>query len=188
VALDGTPLPFESGEVDFGEPGTNGQHSFYQLVHQGRVVPADFIGFRTSQNPVKIAGEPVSNHDELMANFFAQPDALAQGKTAEECAKEGVPAELVPHKVFIGNRPSNSLLLEKLTPYSTGQLLALYEHRTAVQGFIWGLNSFDQWGVELGKVLAKQVRSQLAASRGKEKKAVGGFNPATTAMLERYLG
>ena len=188
VALDGTVLPFESGEVDFGEPGTNGQHSFYQLVHQGRVVPADFIGFRVSQHPVKLAGEPVSNHDELMANFFAQPDALAQGKTAEECAKEGVPAELVPHKVFMGNRPSNVLLLEKLTPYTIGQLLAIYEHRTAVQGFIWGLNSFDQWGVELGKVLAKQVRSQLSASRGKEKKAVSGFNPATTAMLERYLG
>jgi glucose-6-phosphate isomerase len=188
VALDGTELPFAAGEVDFGEPGTNGQHSFYQLIHQGRTVPADFIGFRASQRPLKIAGEAVSNHDELMANFFAQPDALAQGKTAEECVKEGVPEALVPHKVFPGNRPSNVLLLEKLTPYTTGQLLALYEHRTAVQGFVWGLNSFDQWGVELGKVLAKQVRGQLAASRGKGKAKVAGFNPSTTALLGRYLG
>jgi glucose-6-phosphate isomerase len=186
VALDGTTLPFEAGEIDFGEPGTNGQHSFYQLLHQGRVVPADFIGFRRSQRPVRLAREPVANHDELMANFFAQPDALAVGKTAAECRAEGVPEALVAHKVFPGNRPSNVLLLDRLTPYTCGQLLALYEHRTAVEGFVWGVNSFDQWGVELGKVLAKQVRAQLAASRGGTT-AINGFNPSTRALLERYL-
>ncbi len=188
VGLDGKPLPFAAGEIDFGEPGTNGQHSFYQLVHQGRVVPADFIGFKNSQNPTMIAREPVSNHDELMANFFAQPDALAFGKTAAECKAEGVAKDLIPHKVFPGNRPSNVLLLPCLDAYTTGQLLALYEHRTAVQGFIWGLNSFDQWGVELGKVLAKQVRGQLATSRTQPKAPITGFNPSTTAMLKRYLG
>jgi glucose-6-phosphate isomerase len=187
VALDGTVLPYECGEIDFGEPGTNGQHSFYQLIHQGRVVPCDFIGFRRSQAPLALKGEAVANHDELMANFFAQPDALAFGKTPVECAAEGVAAELVPHKAFPGNRPSNVLLLDRLDPYAAGQLLALYEHRTAVEGFVWGINSFDQWGVELGKVLAKQVRTQLSASRGKAKAGIAGFNPATTAMLERYL-
>jgi glucose-6-phosphate isomerase len=187
VALDGQTLPFAAGEIDFGEPGTNGQHSFYQLVHQGRVVPADFIGFKKSQQPVTVKGEAVANHDELMANFFAQPDALAVGKTAGQLRLENVPEALIPHKEFPGNRPSNVLLLEALNAYSTGQLLALYEHRTAVQGFIWGINSFDQWGVELGKVLAKQVRGQLAATRGKKAK-IEGFNPATTAMLKKYLG
>nr|MBA3687163.1 glucose-6-phosphate isomerase [Planctomycetota bacterium] len=187
VDLDGGELGFSAGEVDFGEPGTNGQHSFYQLLHQGQVVPADFIGFRASQQPRALKGEPVANHDELMANFFAQPDALAVGKTAEQCRAEGVSDALVPHKVFAGNRPSNVLLLERLGPYSCGQLLALYEHRTAVQGFVWGLNSFDQWGVELGKVLAKQVRTQLASSR-RAGGSVAGFNPSTSALLERYLG
>ena len=190
VALDGSLLPFEAGEINFGEPGTNGQHSFYQLVHQGRVVPADFIGFLRSQQPIGLPGEPVTNHDELMSNFFAQPDALAYGKTAAELRAEGVPEALVPHKEFPGNRPSQVLLLEVLNPYTTGQLLALYEHRTAVQGFIWGINSFDQWGVELGKVLAKQVRTQLTASRTATKKqpvVVKGFNPATTRLIERYV-
>ncbi len=187
VALDGSVLPFAAGEINFGEPGTNGQHSFYQLLHQGRVVPADFIGFRRSQNPLMLPGEAVSNHDELMANFFAQPDALAMGKTAAELRADGVAEALVPHKEFPGNRPSNVLLLDVLDPYTTGQLLALYEHRTAVQGFIWGINSFDQWGVELGKVLAKQVRTQLSASRARKGVAVNGFNPATTTMMQRYL-
>ncbi len=186
VSADGQELPFAAGEINFGEPGTNGQHSFYQLVHQGRVVPADFIGFRTSQQPAKLAGEAVSNHDELMANFFAQPDALACGKTADECRSEGVPEALIPHKVFPGDRPSNVLLLERLDPFTTGQLLALYEHRTAVQGAIWGVNSFDQWGVELGKVLAKQVRTQLQASRGKKKAEVAGFNASTTWLIKHY--
>lgn len=186
VDLDGNPLDFDAGEIDFGEPGTNGQHSFYQLIHQGRVIPCDFVGFVESQQPRALPGEAVSNHDELMANFFAQPDALAYGKTAAQVRAEGVDEALVPHKVFPGNRPSTSLLLGKLTPYTTGQLLALYEHRTAVQGFIWGINSFDQWGVELGKVLAKQVRGQLSRSR-KEEAAVEGFNASTTALLRRYL-
>jgi len=187
VTAEGVVLPFEAGEIGFGEPGTNGQHSFYQLIHQGRVIPCDFIGFRRSQTPIALPGEPVDNHDELMSNFFAQPDALACGKTAEECAKEGVPAALVPHKVFAGNRPSNVLLLDQLTPYATGQLLALYEHRTAVQGFIWGVNSFDQWGVELGKVLAKAVRGQLQKSRSASA-PVAGFNPSTAFLLKSYLG
>jgi glucose-6-phosphate isomerase len=187
VTRAGEPLDFAAGEVDFGEPGTNGQHSFYQLLHQGRVVPADFIGFCRSQQPRAVEGAAVSNHDELMANFFAQPDALAVGKTAEECRAEGIPEALVPHKVFPGNRPSNVLLLDRLDPYATGQLLALYEHRTAVQGFVWGVNSFDQMGVELGKSLANRVRDGLARSRdGAE--PVSGFNPSTTALLERYLG
>lgn len=187
VGLDGKPLAVPAGEIDFGEPGTNGQHSFYQLIHQGRVVPADFIGFRFSQQPRKVSGHPVTNHDELMANFFAQPDALAMGKTADEVSAEGIDDALVPHKVFPGNRPSNVLLLDQLDAYTAGQLLALYEHRTAVQGFIWGLNSFDQMGVELGKVLAKRVVNQLAASR-KDGKRITGFNPSTSAMLKRYLG
>ncbi|MCC7170989.1 MAG: glucose-6-phosphate isomerase [Planctomycetes bacterium] len=186
VALDGSTLPFAAGEIDFGEPGTNGQHSFYQLLHQGRVVPADFIGFVESQQPLAVKGEKVVNHDELMANFFAQPDALAFGKTADECRAEGVADELVPHKMFPGNRPSNVLLLQRLDAYTTGQLLALYEHRTAVQGFVWGNNSFDQMGVELGKVLGVKVREQLAKSRAGAK-AITGFNASTTAMLKRYL-
>jgi glucose-6-phosphate isomerase len=156
-----------------------------------------------------LAGEAVSNHDELMSNFFAQPDALACGKTAAELAAEGVPADLIPHKTFPGNRPSSSLLFPRLDAYTTGQLLALYEHRTAVEGFIWGIPSFDQWGVELGKKLATQVRGQLKTSRaaalvigssipvadGGSTAAtkvastgeIIGFNPSTTSLLSRYL-
>ena len=188
VGLDGTVLPFQSGEINFGEPGTNGQHSFYQLMHQGRVVPADFIGFCESQAPVDLGdGEPVSNHDELMSNFFAQPDALAYGKTLPDLVAEGVAESLRPHKIFDGNRPSSSLLLTRLDAFAIGQLLAIYEHRTATQGFVWGINSFDQWGVELGKVLAKQVRAQLNASR-RSAASVQGFNSSTSALLEAYLG
>jgi len=187
VAMDGSILPFQAGEINFGEPGTNGQHSFYQLMHQGRVVPADFIGFMESQTPVALEGEPVSNHDELMSNFFAQPDALAYGKTLTDLMQEGVSEELRPHKVFTGNRPSSSMLMTKLDAFAIGQLLAIYEHRTAVQGFIWGLNSFDQWGVELGKVLAKKVRSQLNSSRKNQAQAAHGFNSSTSSLLEAYL-
>lgn len=187
VAIDGTALPFQSGEINFGEPGTNGQHSFYQLMHQGRIVPADFIGFCESQAPVDMDGEPVSNHDELMSNFFAQPDALAYGKTLQDLVAEGVDEALRPHKIFEGNRPSSSMLMTRLDAFAIGQLLAIYEHRTATQGFIWGLNSFDQWGVELGKVLAKQVRAQLNASR-KSGASVQGFNSSTSALLEAYIG
>ncbi|KAL3734142.1 hypothetical protein ACJRO7_023486 [Eucalyptus globulus] len=186
VSIDGVPLPFEAGEIDFGEPGTNGQHSFYQLIHQGRVIPCDFIGVVKSQQPVYLKGEVVSNHDELMSNFFAQPDALAYGKTPEQLQTENVAHHLIPHKTFTGNRPSLSLLLPSLTAYNIGQLLAIYEHRVAVQGFIWGINSFDQWGVELGKSLATQVRKQLHASRVKGE-PVEGFNYSTATMLTRYL-
>eukprot|EP00262_Sarcandra_glabra_P014368 TRINITY_DN4200_c0_g1_i2.p1 TRINITY_DN4200_c0_g1~~TRINITY_DN4200_c0_g1_i2.p1 ORF type:complete len:550 (-),score=99.79 TRINITY_DN4200_c0_g1_i2:288-1937(-) len=168
VSIDGVKLPFETGEIEFGEPGTNGQHSFYQLIHQGRVVPCDFIGVVESQQPVYLKGEMVSNHDELMSNFFAQPDALAYGKT------------------FSGNRPSVSLLFPSLHAYNIGQLLAIYEHRVAVEGFVWGINSFDQWGVELGKSLASQVRKQLHASRTKGE-PVEGFNFSTTTLLTKYL-
>jgi len=171
VQMDGTVCPTTTGAIYFGEPGTNGQHSFYQLMHQGRAIPADFIGFKASQQPISLAGEPVTNHDELMSNFFAQPDALALGKTAEECRKEGIPEKLVEHKVFTGDRPSLSLLLSICNPYNLGVLLALYEHRTAVQGWVWGINSFDQWGVELGKVLGVKVRKYLSEARK------GGGNP-----------
>ncbi|CAN1163665.1 Glucose-6-phosphate isomerase, cytosolic [Linum perenne] len=186
VSIDGVPLPLETGEIDFGEPGTNGQHSFYQLIHQGRVIPCDFIGVIKSQQPVYLEEEIVNNHDELMSNFFAQPDALAYGKTPEQLLKENVPDHLIPHKTFSGNRPSISLLLSSLDAYKIGQLLAIYEHRVAVQGFIWGINSFDQWGVELGKSLATQVRKQLNASRTK-KEQVQGFNSSTTRLLNKYL-
>jgi len=186
VDMDGMPVPFPTGEINFGEPGTNGQHSFYQLLHQGRVVPADFVGFCESQAPVELPGEPVCNHDELMSNFFAQPDALAYGKTLNDLVQEGVPEELRQHKVFLGNRPSSSMLMSKLDAFAIGQLLAIYEHRTAVQGFIWGINSFDQWGVELGKVLATQVRAQLTASR-QTSASVQGFNSSTSALLEAFI-
>ncbi|KAK3038115.1 hypothetical protein RJ639_029569, partial [Escallonia herrerae] len=150
VSIDGVLLPFEAGEIDFGEPGTNGQHSFYQLIHQGRVIPCDFIGVVKSQQPVYLKDEVVNNHDELMSNFFAQPDALAYGKTPEQLLNENVSSHLIPHKTFSGNRPSLSLLLPSLDGYNVGQLLAIYEHRIAVEGFIWGINSFDHhWLLKL---------------------------------------
>ncbi|EMS52088.1 Glucose-6-phosphate isomerase, cytosolic [Triticum urartu] len=186
VSIDGVRLPYEAGEIDFGEPGTNGQHSFYQLIHQGRVIPCDFIGVIKSQQPVYLKGETVSNHDELMSNFFAQPDALAYGKTPEQLQSEKVPENLISHKTFQGNRPSLSFLLSSLSAYEIGQLLSIYEHRIAVQGFIWGINSFDQWGVELGKSLASTVRKQLHASR-MEGKPVEGFNPSSASLLTRFL-
>lgn len=165
VDIEGKKLGCQAGEIYFGEPGTNGQHSFYQLLHQGRIIPAELIGFRKSQQPINLEGEEVSNHDELMCNFFAQPDALAFGKTAEELKEEGVSAELIPHKTFTGNRPSIMLLLPECNAFYLGMLLSLYENRVATEGFVWGINSFDQWGVELGKVLAKDIRKVLRASR-----------------------
>jgi len=187
VTIDGNRCDYQTGVVEFGEPGTDGQHSFYQLLHQGRVVPADFIGFSRSQHPVHLKGEVVSNHDELMANFFAQPDVMARGKTLDEVHQDGVPFYLLPHKWFSGNRPSISLLFPgSPDAYTLGQLLSLYEHRTAVEGFIWNLNSFDQWGVELGKVLASKVRDQLAASLEKDA-PVAGFCGPTQRMMERYI-
>ncbi|MBA2322144.1 MAG: glucose-6-phosphate isomerase, partial [Deltaproteobacteria bacterium] len=161
-------------------------HSFYQLIHQGRVVPCDFVGFRRSQRPIADPDEEVAHHDELMANFFAQPDALAVGRTEAELAAAGVPAALIPHKRFDGDRPSSVWLLETCDATHIGRLLALVEHRTAVEGFVWGVNSFDQWGVELGKALAGKVRAQLVAARGGNGE-IEGFNPSTAALLRRYL-
>ena len=190
VDIEGTPVPYPTGEIDFGEPGTNGQHSFYQLIHQGRVVPAEFVAVVASQQDVYLPGESVSSHEELMCNFFAQPDALAVGKTAEELEREGVAAALISHKTFSGNRPSLSILLPGLTAFSLGQLLALYEHRIATSGFVWGINSFDQWGVELGKVLANKVRGAVESARS-ETRAVSterdGFNGSTVRLLNRFL-
>ena len=192
VTVHGEPLDYFVGEVDFGEAGTTGQHSFFQLVHMGQTVPADFIGFVESPLPelyhetVLMEGAAVSHHDELMANFFAQPDALACGLTEEQLVENGVDPALVPHRTFPGNRPSTCLLVQKLTPYSAGQILALYEHRTAVQGFVWGINSFDQWGVELGKTLATDVRRKIRHNR-RDGKPPEGLNPSTTRLLSRYL-
>jgi len=186
VTLDGKVVDFATGEVDFGESGTSSQHSFFQLIHQGQHVPVDFVGFAESQTPIDLKEDDVPNHDELMANFFAQPDALAFGKGEAELKAEGVPAKLIPHRLFPGNRPSSVILLPKLSSYEVGQLLSLYEHRTAVQGFIWGINSFDQFGVELGKVLANKVRATLKSGR-KSGAPVSGFNVSTTNLLNRYL-
>ena len=158
-------------------------------------VPCEFIAAIASPQPREGEGEVVSNHDELMSNFFAQPDALAVGKTTADLEKEGVPQQLWPHKVFPGNKPSLSLLLPSITPSSVGALLALYEHRTAVEGFVWGINSFDQWGVELGKVLAKQVRKELSSARAEAKGGADGakigaifanHNASTRSLLARY--
>ncbi|HLH35753.1 MAG TPA: glucose-6-phosphate isomerase, partial [Alloacidobacterium sp.] len=156
VTLTGEHVNYETGPVFWGEPGTNGQHSFYQLIHQGtRLIPCDFIGFAKTLNPLG------NHHDLLMANVFAQGEALAFGKTPEQVKSEGTPDWLVPHRVFEGNRPSNTILLEKLTPEALGKLVALYEHSVFTQGAVWQIDSFDQWGVELGKVLAKNIISEL---------------------------
>ncbi len=156
VTLEGGAVEYETGPIYWGEPGTNGQHSFYQLIHQGtRLIPCDFIGFSQSLNPLG------RHHDLLMANFFAQTEALAFGKTPEEVKQDGVADELVPHKTFTGNQPTNSILLERLTPAALGKLVALYEHSVFTQGVIWNIDSFDQWGVELGKALAKRIVPEL---------------------------
>jgi glucose-6-phosphate isomerase len=177
VTLAGDEVDYATGPVYWGEPGTNGQHSFYQLIHQGTVlVPADFIGFTHSLNPV---GE---HHDLLTANVFAQTEALAFGKTAEQVAAEGTPDWLVPHRVFEGNRPSNTLLIDKLTPRALGALIALYEHSVFVQGTVWSVNSFDQWGVELGKVLAKKVASELQS----QTEPALEHDSSTNALIRRY--
>jgi len=177
VQLDGAPVGVDTAPVLWGEPGTNGQHSFYQLIHQGtRLVPCDFIGFA---QPLNRLGR---QHDLLMANLFAQSEALAFGKTADEVAAEGTPAELVPHRVFEGNRPSNTLLAERLTPHVLGALIALYEHSVFVQGVIWNIDSFDQWGVELGKVLARRVGAELAS----EADPALAHDSSTNALIRRY--
>lgn len=184
VAMDGTPLLHQSGEINLGDAGA--QHLFFQLLHQGRVMPSDFIGFMESQQPADLPGEALSNHDDMMANFFAQPDALAYGKTLVDLIQDGTAEPLREHMVLSGNRPSSSLLMTRLDAFTMGQLIALYEHRTAVQGFVWGLNSFDQFGIELGSVLAKPVRAQLSASR-KTGASVQGFNASTSNLLDHYL-
>ncbi len=158
VTLEGTTVNYQTGPVVWGTPGTNGQHAYYQLLHQGtKLVPCDFIGFCQSLNPLG------RHHDLLMANLFAQTEALAFGKTADEVRADGVAAEQVPHRTFEGNRPSNTMLLDRLTPAALGKLVALYEHKVFVQGTIWHINSFDQWGVELGKVLAQRIVPELEA-------------------------
>jgi glucose-6-phosphate isomerase len=159
VTKQGKPVAWQTGPVIWGEPGTNGQHAFYQLIHQGtKLIPCDFIGFCKSQNPIG------DHHDKFMANFFAQTEALAFGKTREEVEAEGTPAKLVPFKVFDGNRPTNTLMAERLTPQVLGSLIALYEHKIFVQGVIWNVYSFDQWGVQLGKVLANKVLKEIQAT------------------------
>jgi len=170
------PVAYQTGPVIWGEPGTNGQHAFYQLIHQGtKLIPADFIGFAKSHNPVS------DHHAKLMANYFAQTQALAFGKSSEEVAAEGVDEALVPHRTFEGNRPTNSILCEKLTPFVLGQLVALYEHKIYTQGVIWNIYSFDQWGVELGKVLAKRILPELTEGE------TPAHDSSTNQLIERFL-
>jgi glucose-6-phosphate isomerase len=177
VTLDGTHVDYETGQIYWGEPGTNGQHSFYQLIHQGtRLIPCDFIGFANSLNPLG------DHHDILMSNVFAQGEALAFGKTAEQVRAEGTPEEVVPHRVMEGNRPSNTILAERLTPAALGSLVALYEHSVFTQGAIWGIDSFDQWGVELGKVLAKAIIPELESETEPELR----HDSSTNALIRRY--
>ena len=183
VTREGQPVGCETSPIVWGEPGTNGQHSFYQLLHQGtRLVPCDFIGFGQSLNPMGAeVGRVDSQHDLLMANLFAQAEALAFGKTADEVRAEGVPEALVPHRVFTGNRPSNTLLARQLTPHTLGALVALYEHSVFTQGVIWGIDSFDQWGVELGKVLAETTAAELAGED-----LAPSHDSSTNALIQRY--
>jgi glucose-6-phosphate isomerase len=177
VTLDGSPVDVATGEVVWGEPGTNGQHAFYQLLHQGTLlVPADFIGFAQPNHDLD------GMHDLLLANFLAQPRALAFGRTAEEVAAEGTAPDVVPHKVMPGNHPSNAIVAPKLTPSTLGQLVASYEHRVFTQGVVWGINSFDQWGVELGKVMANQLAPKLQSESAPEYDA-----DSSTNALVRYL-
>jgi len=175
VTIAGAVVDYETGPIYWGEPGTNGQHSFYQLIHQGtKLIPCDFIGFCRSLNPIG------DHHDILMANLFAQSEALAFGKTADEVRGEGTPDWLVPHRTFPGNRPSNTILLEQMTPEALGKLVALYEHSVFTQGVIWNIDSFDQWGVELGKVLAKRIIPELASDDELQ------HDSSTNALIQRY--
>jgi glucose-6-phosphate isomerase len=177
VTLDGTRVDYDTGPIYWGEPGTNGQHSFYQLIHQGtRLIPCDFIAFGQTLNPLG------RHHDMLLANVFAQTEALAFGKTPEQVKAEGTPDWLVPHRVFEGNRPSNTILADRLTPETLGKLVALYEHSVFTQGAIWNIDSFDQWGVELGKMLAQRIIPEL------ESKAEPKLNhdSSTNCLIRRY--
>jgi glucose-6-phosphate isomerase len=180
VDRDGQAVGWETGPVVWGTPGTNGQHAYYQLIHQGtRLIPADLIGFARPAG--ELSGELRAQHDLLMANLFAQGQALAFGKTAEEVRAEGVPEEQVPHRTFLGNHPTTTILARELTPSVLGQLIALYEHKVFVQGAVWNIDSFDQWGVELGKVLAKRVEPALT-----EGADVPGLDPSTSALVAAY--
>ena len=177
VTLGGLAAGYQTGPVYWGEPGTNGQHSFYQLLHQGtKLVPCDFIGFCHALNPIG------RHHDLLMANLFAQTEALAFGKTEDQVRADGVPAERAPHLVCEGNQPTNTLLAERLTPETLGKLVALYEHSVFTQGVIWGIDSFDQWGVELGKVLAKRIVPELEAAA--EPRSL--HDSSTRTLIRRY--
>jgi glucose-6-phosphate isomerase len=176
VTLDGRRVDYETGMIYWGEPGTKGQHSFYQLIHQGtRLIPCDFIGFGQSLNPIG------NHHDLLMANIFAQTEALAFGKTAEQLREEGTAAELIPHRTFEGNRPSNTILAERLDPTMLGKLVALYEHSVFTQGAIWQIDSFDQWGVELGKVLAQRIAPELTKDDPQL-----AHDSSTNTLIRRY--
>ena len=181
VRRDGSPVTYETGEVFWGEPGTNGQHAFYQLIHQGtRMVPADFIAFA---NPTWVLGDGDADmHELFLSNFFAQTKALAFGKTSEEVRAEGTPEAIVSARVFTGNRPTTSIMAPALTPSVLGQLIALYEHITFVEGAVWGIDSFDQWGVELGKVLAKQILPAIEGSA----EALDAQDQSTRALIEYY--
>ncbi|MGQ7296040.1 glucose-6-phosphate isomerase [Quadrisphaera sp. KR29] len=182
VRWDGSPVTTQTGEVFWGEPGTNGQHAFYQLIHQGtRVVPADFIAFADPAHPLRDGDVDV--HALFMANFFAQTKALAFGKTAEEVRAEGTAEDVVPARVFSGNRPTTSIMAPSLTPSVLGQLIALYEHVTFVEGTVWGIDSFDQWGVELGKKLAQEIAPALTG----DDEALQAQDPSTRALIEHYL-
>jgi glucose-6-phosphate isomerase len=177
VTLAGDPVTYPTGPVVWGQPGTNGQHAFYQLIHQGtRLIPCDFLGFC---RPAEVVGD---HHDLLMANFLAQTEALAFGKTREEVEAEGVAPELAPHRTFPGNRPTSTIMAPELTPSVLGQLTALYEHKVFTQGTIWDINSFDQWGVELGKVLATRIAAELAPSAPEGL----GHDSSTTTLIRRY--
>ena len=177
VTLDGRAVDYETGAVYWGEPGTNGQHSFYQLIHQGtKLIPVDLIGFGKTLNPIR------DHHLILMSNVFAQAEALAFGKTEEEVRAEGTAEDVVPHRVFEGNRPTNVILAEKLTPHTLGALVALYEHSVFAQGTVWGINSFDQWGVELGKVLATRIIPELESKSEPEL----AHDSSTNALIRRY--
>ena len=177
VTLDGAPVDTDTSPVYWGEPGTNGQHSFYQLIHQGtRLIPCDFIGFGQPLNPLG------RHHDILLANVFAQAEALAFGKTASQVKKDGTPDWLVPHRVFEGNRPSNTILMDRLTPEALGKLIALYEHSVFTQGAIWNIDSFDQWGVELGKVLAQRIVPELESAQEPKLK----HDTSTNNLIRRY--
>ena len=177
VDLEGRQVDYQTGPIIWGQPGTNGQHAFYQLIHQGtKLIPCDFIGFCQALNPLG------RHRDLLMANFFAQTEALAFGKTAEEVAADGVPAFQVPHRTFEGNRPTNTILTERLTPETLGKIIALYEHKVFVQGTIWNINSFDQWGVELGKVLANRIIPELESAE--EPKLA--HDSSTNTLIRRY--